>query len=81
MLRTRALSSFPFYNLMSYFFYRGFLTTLLLIHDFILKAAQMKWISRLVAKTSIQEALMQFDQQLRDAAMSFQVRRKTAFNY
>jgi hypothetical protein len=39
-----------------------------------LKAAQTKWISRLVAKTSIQDALMQFDQQLRDAAMSFQVR-------
>jgi hypothetical protein len=43
-----------------------------------LKAAQTKWISRLVAKTSIQDALMQFDQQLRDAAMSFQVRRQTA---
>jgi len=43
-----------------------------------LKATQTKWISRLVAKTSIQEALMQFDQQLRDAAMSFQVRRQTA---
>jgi len=42
-----------------------------------LKAVQTKWISRLVAKTSIQEALMQFDQQLKDAAMSFQVRRKT----
>jgi hypothetical protein len=36
-----------------------------------LKAAQTKWISRLVAKTSIQEALMQFDQELKDAAMSF----------
>jgi hypothetical protein len=43
-----------------------------------LKAAQTKWINRLVAKTSIQEALMQFDQQLKDAAMSFQVRRQTA---
>ena len=43
-----------------------------------LKAAQTKWISRLVAKSSIQEALMQFDQQLRDAAMSFQVRRHNA---
>jgi hypothetical protein len=41
-----------------------------------LKAAQTKWISRLVAKTSIQEALMRFDQQLKDAAMSFQVRRQ-----
>ena len=49
-------------------------STLLSIHDFMLKAAQAKWISRLVAKTSIQDALMQFDQQLRDAAMSFQVR-------
>jgi hypothetical protein len=39
-----------------------------------LKAAQTKWISRLVVKKSIQEALMQFDQQLKDAAMSFQVR-------
>ena len=48
--------------------------TLLSIRDFMLKAAQTKWINRLVAKTSIQEALMQFDQQLRDAAMSFQVR-------
>lgn len=44
-----------------------------------LKAAQTKWISRLVAKTRIQEALMQFDQQLRDAATSFQVRRRTDF--
>jgi len=43
-----------------------------------LKAAQTKWISRLVAKTSIQEALMQFDQQLKDAAISFQVRQQTA---
>jgi hypothetical protein len=43
-----------------------------------LKAAQTKWISRLVAKTSIQEALTQFDLQLRDAAMSFQVRRQAA---
>lgn len=43
-----------------------------------LKAAQTKWISRLVAKTSIQDALIQFDQQLKDAAMSFQVRRQTA---
>jgi hypothetical protein len=43
-----------------------------------LKAAQTKWISRLVAKTNIQEALMERDQQLRDAAMSFQVRRQTA---
>lgn len=56
------------------FFFGGFLSTLLSIHDFMLKAAQTKWISRLVAKTSIQDALMQFDQQLRDAAMSFQVR-------
>lgn len=52
----------------------AFLRTLLSIRDFMLKAAQTKWISRMVAKTSIQEALMQFDQQLRDAAMSFQVR-------
>jgi hypothetical protein len=43
-----------------------------------LKAAQTKWISRLVAKMNIQEALMEFDQQLRDAAMSFQMRRQTA---
>jgi hypothetical protein len=49
-------------------------STLVSIHDFMLKAAQTKWISRLVAKTSIQDALMQFDQQLRDASMSFQVR-------
>ncbi len=28
-----------------------------------------------MAKTSIQDALTQFDQQLRDAAISFQVRR------
>jgi hypothetical protein len=57
----------------------GFFSTLLSIHDFMLKAAQTKWISRLVAKTSIQDALMQFDQQLRDAAMSFQVRRVAVF--
>lgn len=39
-----------------------------------LRAAQAKWISRLVTRTSIQDALMQYDQQLRDAATSFQVR-------
>jgi hypothetical protein len=47
---------------------------LLSIRDFMLKAAQTKWISRFVAKTSIQDALVQYDQQLRDAAMSFLVR-------
>ncbi|KAI0274117.1 hypothetical protein BGY98DRAFT_1099198 [Russula aff. rugulosa BPL654] len=50
--------------------------TLLSIRDFMLKAAQTEWISRLVAKTSIQEPLMRFDrfdQQLKDATMSFQV--------
>ncbi|KAH9977429.1 hypothetical protein BJV74DRAFT_888489 [Russula compacta] len=52
---------------------REFEATLLSIRDFMLKAAQTKWISRFVAKTSIQDALMQYDQQLRDAAMSFQV--------
>ena len=52
----------------------GSLRTLLSIRDFMLKAAQTKWISRFVAKTSIQDALVQYDQQLRDAAMSFQVR-------
>ena len=56
----------------------GGLSTLLSIRDFMLKAAQTKWISRLVAKTSIQEALMQYEQQLRDAALSFQVRRLTS---
>ena len=56
----------------------GGLSTLLSIRDFMLKAAQTKWISRLVAKTSIQEALMQYEQRLRDAALSFQVRRLTS---
>ena len=55
----------------------GFLSTLLSIRDFMLRAAQTKWISRLVAKTSIQEALLQYEQELRDAALSFQVRRLT----
>jgi hypothetical protein len=54
------------------------LSTLLSIRDFMLKAAQTKWIARLVTKTSIQDALMQFDQHIRDAAMSFQVRRRLA---
>jgi hypothetical protein len=70
--RTRALSSLPTPHVL--LFFRGFLRTLLSMRDFMLKAAQTKWISRLVAKTRIQEALMQFDQQLRDAATSFQVR-------
>jgi len=61
---------------MSYFFLT-FLSTLLSIRDFMLRAAQTKWISRLVAKTSIQEALLQYEQELRDAALSFQVRRLT----
>ena len=78
MSRTRALSSLPFLLSHVSLFFCGFLRTLLSIHDFMLKAAQTKWISRLVAKTSIQEALMQFEQQLKDAAMSFQVRRGTA---
>ena len=46
-----------------------------------LRAAQTKWIGRLVAKSSIQDALMQYDQQLRDAAMSFQVRRLTVLPF
>jgi len=67
------------FHFLSYFFYFGSLSTLLSIRDFMLRAAQAKWISRFVAKTSIQEALMQYDQQLRDAAMSFQVRCRPAF--
>lgn len=39
-----------------------------------LRAAQTKWIGRFMAKSSIQDALLQYEQQLRDAAMSFQVR-------
>jgi hypothetical protein len=54
-------------------------STLQSIHDFMFKAAQAKWISRLVAKTSIQDSLMQYDQQLKDAAMTFQVRCCPAF--
>ncbi|KAI0295110.1 hypothetical protein B0F90DRAFT_1670229 [Multifurca ochricompacta] len=52
---------------------REFEATLLSIRDFMFKAAQTKWISRFVAKTNIQDALVQYDQQLRDAATSFQV--------
>jgi hypothetical protein len=44
-----------------------------------LKTAQTKWINRLMAKTSIQDALLQYDQQLRDAAMSFQVRSQLSY--
>jgi hypothetical protein len=44
------------------------------IRDFMLRAAQTKWIGRFMAKSSIQDALLNYDQQLRDAAMSFQVR-------
>jgi len=44
-----------------------------------LKAAQAKWINRFVTKNSIQDALILYDQQLRDAAMSFQVRRPAFF--
>ena len=39
-----------------------------------LRAAQTKWMGRFMAKSSIQDALLHHDQQLRDAAMSFQVR-------
>ena len=70
---SRACSQFPIYYLLALFFL-GSLSTLLSIRDFMLRAAQAKWISRLVARTSIQDALMQYDQQLRDAATSFQVR-------
>ena len=44
------------------------------IRNFMLKTAQTKWINRLMTKTGIQDALLQYDQQLRDAALSFQVR-------
>ncbi|KAH9958780.1 hypothetical protein BC827DRAFT_551513 [Russula dissimulans] len=50
-----------------------FEATLLSIRDFMLKAVQTKWINRLVAKNSIQDSLIRYDQQLQDAAMSFQV--------
>lgn len=76
---TRALSTeLSLFNILSDIFVSlllGFFSTLLSIRDFMFKAAQTKWISRFVAKKSIQDALMQYDQQLRDAAMSFQVRR------
>ncbi|KAF8266686.1 hypothetical protein EI94DRAFT_1786796 [Lactarius quietus] len=52
---------------------REFEVTLLSIRDFMLRAAQTKWIGRLIAKSSIQDALLHYDQQLRDAAMSFQL--------
>lgn len=74
---SRACSHFPIYYLILFFF--GSLSTLLSIRDFMLGAAQAKWLSRFVAKASIQGALMQYDQQLRDAAMSFQVRCLPAF--
>ena len=50
-----------------------FFSTLLSIRDFMLRAAQTKWIGRFMAKSSIQDALLLYEQQLRDAAMSFQV--------
>ena len=50
-----------------------FFSTLLSIRDFMLRAAQTKWMGRFMAKSSIQDALLHHDQQLRDAAMSFQV--------
>ena len=74
-----SLSLSLFYLTFSFLFLHGSLRTLLSIRDFMLKAAQTKWISRFVAKTSIQDALMQYDQQLRDAAMSFQVRLTAMF--
>ena len=49
-------------------------STLLSIRDFTLRAAQTKWIGRFMAKSSIQDALLHYEEQLRDAAMSFQVR-------
>jgi len=51
-----------------------FFSTLLSIRDFMLRAAQTKWIGRFMAKSSIQDALLHYEEQLRDAAMSFQVR-------
>ncbi|KAH9018940.1 hypothetical protein EDB84DRAFT_1566241 [Lactarius hengduanensis] len=52
---------------------REFEVTLLSIRDFMLKAAQTKWIGRFMAKSSIQDALLHYEEQLRDAAMSFQL--------
>ncbi|KAH9054778.1 hypothetical protein EDB87DRAFT_1688903 [Lactarius vividus] len=52
---------------------REFEVTLLSIRDFMLRAAQTKWISRFMAKSSIQDALLHYEEQLRDAAMSFQL--------
>lgn len=77
MSRTCARIS-PFPNLIIIISF-GSLSTLLSIRDFMLSAAQAKWISRFVAKASMQDALVQYDQQLRDAAMSLQVRCRSAF--
>ncbi|KAH9003771.1 hypothetical protein EDB86DRAFT_2273783 [Lactarius hatsudake] len=52
---------------------REFEVTLLSIRDFMIKAAQTKWIGRFMAKSSIQDALLRYEEQLRDAAMSFQL--------
>ncbi|KAI9451413.1 hypothetical protein BJY52DRAFT_1419138 [Lactarius psammicola] len=52
---------------------REFEVTLLSIRDFMLRAAQTKWIGRFMAKSSIQDALLHYEQQLGDAAMSFQL--------
>ncbi|KAH9017393.1 hypothetical protein EDB85DRAFT_2294882 [Lactarius pseudohatsudake] len=52
---------------------REFEVTLLSIRDFMLRAAQTKWIGRFMAKSSIQDALLRYEEQLRDAAMSFQL--------
>jgi hypothetical protein len=49
------------------------------IRDFMLKTAQTKWINRFMARTSIQDAVVQYDQQLRDAATSFQVRNQLPY--
>jgi hypothetical protein len=54
-------------------------STLVSIRDFMIRATQTKWINRFMAKTSIQSAVLEYDQQLRDAAMSFQVRCQLAY--
>jgi hypothetical protein len=65
---------------MSFHFFDFLLSsTLVSIRDFMLKATQTKWINRFIAKTSIQDAVLEYDQQLRDAAMSFQVRGQLAY--
>ncbi|THH17030.1 hypothetical protein EW146_g3702 [Bondarzewia mesenterica] len=53
--------------------HEGIRRTLTSIREFMLQAAQVKWIDRLISKSSIEAAIIEYKQQLEEASHSFQI--------